>query len=221
MCRCPNPSRLLPVLIFLLLVGCSSTKITASWVDPNLNRSQVRSILVLGVSEEEIFRRSFEDTMVSRLRLRGLQAAPGYSSFSGNELPERQDLEKLISSQKADSVLVSRLVGVHQETVVSPGYTTSFGPPYPAPYWGSRHYPHGYPYGGWYDYYAGSYETIHYPPQVTQYQVYTIETTLYLVASDQPVWSARAELLQKDDMNRVLVEFVDRLVKNMVDQGVL
>jgi hypothetical protein len=219
--RYPVTTLLLPILFFVLLAGCAASKITASWVDPTFNRAQLHSILVLGVSQQDLFRRTFEDEMVSQLKRYGLNAVPSYRSISGEDLPEKQEMEQWVGSQKVDGVLVSRLVGTHQETVVSPGYTTSFGSPPPGPYWGGRHYPGGYPYGGWYDYYAGSYDIIHHPPQVTHYQIHTIETTLYLVASDQPVWSARSEISQQDDMNRVMEEFVAQLVKNMADKGVL
>jgi hypothetical protein len=209
------------IILVLLLAGCAASKITASWVDPSFNRSQLRSILVLGVSQQDLFRRTFEDEMVSQLKRYGLKAVPSYRSISGEDLPEKRQMEQWVGSQKVDGVLVSRLVGTHRETVVSPGYITSFGAPPPGPYWGGRHYPGGYPYGGWYDYYAGSYDIIHHPPQVTHYEIYTIETTLYLVASDQPVWSARSEIYPGDDLNRVMGKFVAQLVRNMVDKGVL
>lgn len=202
----------------LLLAGCSTSKITASWVDPTYNRSQLQSVLVLGVSDQEVFRRSFEDSMVSQFGRFGLKAVPSYRTISGRELPSKEDMEQWVSGQKVDGVVVSRLVGMHEEAVVSPGYTSSFGP---SPYWGRRYYPTVDPYHGWYNYYAGSYDIIHYPPQVTYYEIYTVETTLYLVASDQPVWSARSEISVTDDMNRVMEEFVAQLVKNMLDLGVL
>jgi hypothetical protein len=207
------------IVLLLLLAGCAASKITGSWVDPTFNRAQLHSILVLGVSEQELFRRTFEDEMVSQLKRYGLKAVPSYRSISGEELPEKQEMEQWVGSQKVDGVLVARLVGTHEETVVSPGYITSFGSP--GPYWGGRHYPGGYPYGGWYDYYSGGYDIIHQPPQVSHYRVYTIETTLYLVASDQPVWSARSEIYPGDDLNRVMGKFVAQLVKNMADKGVL
>lgn len=209
------------VLSILLLAGCSSSKITASWVDPTYSRSQLRSVLVLGVSDDEVFRRSFEDTMGRQLGQYGLTAVPSYRSISGRELPDKQDMEQWVSGQKVDAVLVSRLVGMHQEAIVSPGYTRSFGPPTVAPYWGRRYHPAVDPYHGWYSYYAGSYDIIHYPPQVTYYQIYTVETTMYLVSSDQPIWSARSELSPKDDLSRLMEDFVSQLVKNMVDLGVL
>jgi hypothetical protein len=219
--RYPVTARFLSMLLFVLLVGCAASKITASWVDPTFNRTQIHSVLVLGVSDQDVFRRSFEDKMVSQLKRYGLKATPSYRSVSGNTLLERQEMEQWVNTQKVEGVLVSRMVGTHQKTVVSPGYVTSFGPPPAGPFWGGGPFPHGHPHGGWYDHFAGSSHIIHHPPQVTHYQILTIETTLYLVASDQPVWSARSEISQKDDMNRVVDEFVAQLVKNMADNGVL
>jgi hypothetical protein len=217
----PGAALLLSALALMLLAGCASSKITASWVDPTFNRAQIRSVLVLWVSDQDVFRRSFEDMMVRQLTHYGLKAIPSYRSLSGNTLPERQEMEQWVSTLKVEGVLLSRLVGTHQETVVSPGYITSFGPPPAGPFWGGGHFPHGHPHHGWYDHFAGSSHIIHHPPQVTHYQIHTIETTLFLVASDQPVWSSISEISQKDDMNRVVDEFVARLVKNMADNGVI
>jgi hypothetical protein len=203
------------VIVILLLSGCSVSKITASWVDPAFQREQVRSILVLGASQDDLFRRSFEDEMVSQLRQYGMKAVPSYRAISREELPGKEEMEQWIGSQEVDGVLVSRLIETQEETYISPGYISSFGPA--GSYWGGRYYP----YGGWYDYSAGGYDTIYYPPQSTSYRVYIVETTLYLVASNQPAWSARSEISPEDDLNRAMAEFVAQLVVNMVDRGVL
>lgn len=207
-------------LALILLPACSSSKLTASWVDPEFKRAQVRSIMVLGVSGEDLLRRTFEDEMVAQLRQYGLKAVPSYRSISGKELPEKGEMEQWIGSQDVDGIMVSRLIGTRQETVVRPGYSTRFGG-YAGPYWGRGRHPWVDPYHGWYDYYSGSYDVIHYPPEVSHYQVYTIETTLYLVDSDQPVWSARAEISSEGDMNKAIEDLVTDLIDNMVDKGVI
>jgi hypothetical protein len=210
---------LLPLLI-LLLSSCVSSKLTASWVDPEFKRSQVQSILVLGVSGEDLLRRTFEDEMVAQLQQYGLKAAPSYRSLSGKDIPEKAEMEQWIGGQDVDGIIVSRLVGTRQETVVQPGYTTRLGG-YTGPYWGGGPHPWVDPYGGWYGYYSGSYDVLHYPPEVSYYEVYIIETTLYLVATDQPVWSARAEISSDKDANRAIEDLVTDLIDNMADKGVI
>lgn len=207
-------------LSLILLPACSSSKLTASWADPEYRRFQIRSVLVMGVSGEDLMRRTFEDEMVAQLRQYGLKAVPSYRIITGKELPQKSELEKRVGSQDVDGIMVSRLVGTHQETVVQPGYTTRFGG-YTGPYWGGGPHPWVDPYDGWYGYYSGSYDLIHYPPEVYHYQVYTIETTLYLVDSDKPVWSARAEISSRKDMNESIEELVTDLVDNMADKGVI
>jgi hypothetical protein len=201
----------------LLLPACSSSKLTASWVDPEFRRSEVQSIMVLGVAGEDLLRRTFEDEMVAQLRQYGLKAVPSYRSISSKEIPEKEDMEKWIGGQDVDGVMVSRLIGTRQETVVQPGYTTYPGG-YGGPYWGRSWDPWVDPYHGWYGYYAGAYDYLYYPPEVYQYEVYVIETTLYLVDSDQPVWSARAEISSRKDMNESIEELVSDLIDNMADK---
>jgi len=213
-----RPWLFLPFFLLLTLTGCSTSKLTGSWVDPTFQRSQLHSIVVMGVVGEDLLRRAFEDEMVDRLRQYGLKAVPSYRTIPGKELPEKEEMEKWIEGRDVDGIIVSRLVGTRQETVVQPGYSTRIGG-YPGPYWG-RH-PWADPYGGWYGYYSGGYDVLHYPPEISRYQVHIIETTLYLVTTDQPVWSARAEISSEKNMNEAIEELVTDLVDNMVDNGVI
>lgn len=212
--------RLILPLILLLSSCVSTSKLTASWIDPEFKRSQVRSILVLGVSGEDLLRRTFEDEMAAQLRQYGLTAIPSYRSIPGKEIPKQEEMEEWVGTRKVDGIIVSRLLETRQETVVQPGYTTRLGA-YSGPYWGRSRHPWVDPYHGWYGYYSGSYDVLHYPPEVSHYEVYIIETTLYLVATDQPVWSVRAEISVEKDMNRSIEDLVADLIDNMADEGVI
>lgn len=208
---------LLPLFMLLLTACASPSKLTASWVDPEFKRSQLQSVLVLGVSGEDLLRRKFEDEMVAQLRQYGIKASPSYRSISGKEIPGQAEMEEWIGNQDVDGIIVSRLVGTRQETVVYPGYTSRLGV-YGGPYWG---HPWVDPHHGWYRYYSGSYDIIHYPPEVSRYQVYIIETTLYLVDFDQPAWSARAEISSVKDMDKTLEDLITDLIDNMAEKGVI
>lgn len=211
----------LALLLFLCLLaaGCSRAQLTASWRDPGFDSGKLHSIVVLGVSKDAINRRTFEDEMTERLRQFGIDAEPGYRTVPGSALPEKEEVEEWIGQLQADGVLISRLVDSRTEKVVTPGRITyEETTPY---YWRRSYRSRIDPYRGWYPYYRRSYEIIHEPARVSEFRVYTVETTLYDLATDAPVWSARAELVPDGDLNRLIEEFVSLVIDDMIERNVL
>ena len=202
-----------------MLNGCAPADITASWKSPEYQRGEIRSVLVVGISKNETVRRTFEDAMTSRLEQYGIEAEPGYRTISADELADKKSMNKLVKSREAGGVLISRIVDTHTEEVVRPGRTTAY---HDWPYYWRRSYWSGIdPYRGWYPYYRSSYEIIHEPARVSRVKVVTIETTLYSVESDEPVWSVRAEMRSEGKLGSRIERFTDQLIDNMVDKGVI
>ncbi|MDH3280842.1 MAG: hypothetical protein OEQ18_06910, partial [Gammaproteobacteria bacterium] len=52
----------LSIAALLVLASCTATRTTAQWRDQNVDRRYAR-ILVIGVSEQVVLRRSFEDKL--------------------------------------------------------------------------------------------------------------------------------------------------------------
>ncbi len=199
----------------LLLTGCSTSTIIGSWADPGLIKESTKHILVIGISDSELVKRSFEDTMVVRLKEKGVQATPGYRIVTHGEKIERDVVMQFMQTNSIDSVMVTKLIDKRTETVVTPSQTSVRTGDY-------NSYRAGGSYNRWYPNYSASYDVTTTPSRVQSYDVLTIESTLYAVESEQekPIWSAQAETAPGGDINSELSELTDKFVKEMSSGGV-
>jgi hypothetical protein len=156
------------VVATALVAGCASTTLRDSWADASYTRGPFKKWLVVGVGGESTAKRTFEDIMVAKLRARGVEALPGYDYLPPGRANESQ-LDGGVARSGADALMLVHLKRVQTRTEVT--QTMVPGPAYP-----------GF---GWYGVYGGWYAV----PQVTQYDIATVETTVYEVYGKKLVWS--------------------------------
>ena len=200
----------------LLLIGCSTSTIIGSWSDPGLTKGSVQHVLVIGVAKDDMVKRTYEDTMVIRLKEKGILATPAYPLMKQGEKLERDVIEAYIQSNNIDSVMVTQMIDKRTETVVTPAQTS-------VRTGGYNSYRGGYGgYGGYYPNYAASYNVTQTPATIQNYDVLTIEVTLYKVNNEQeqPVWSAQAETAPGGNINSDLSELADKFIKDLSSKGV-
>jgi hypothetical protein len=152
----------------LLVAGCASTTLRDSWADASYARGPFKKWLVVGVGAQSTAQRTFEDIMVAKLRARGVDALPGYDYLPPGRANESQ-LDGAVARSGADALMLVHLKRVQTRTEVT--QTMVPGAAYP-----------GF---GWYGVYGGWYAV----PQVTQYDIATVETTVYEVFGKKLVWS--------------------------------
>ncbi len=203
----------------LLLTGCSTSQIVGSWSEPGLAAGGFQNVLVIGVANDDMVKRIYEDTMVARLKQKGIQASPSYRIVKRGEKVERDVIINHLKRNNMDGVMVTKLIGKRTETVVTPAQTTVRTGGHRGDYYGGRR-------GGydrWYPHYAASYDVAHTPSTVQSYEVLTIESTLYKIQGDQeqPTWSAQSETAPSGNINSDVSELVDKLFEDMADQGIL
>ena len=189
--------------IFLLaavaFAGCAGpTKILQQWEDPAYAGGPMKRVFVIGVTREGTVRRVFEDAFCTQLRARAVECVQSYTLVPEDGLAPRDRYEKAVREARADSVFIGRVLRVEKRTEVVPTGPVMFGGAYG--YYGSA-------WGGpLYMGYAA-------PPAVFQYDEAFVESRLFSVTSDQPVWTAQSEIFapsnpQKDseDFARTMIE---------------
>lgn len=203
----------LPALMLsLLLSACSSTSLTGSWVDPEA-RTPVTSVLVIGLGKTEVHRRIFEDSFRDAMGRYGVRAITSYRFLPQTEKMTREQIEAAAANSGAKAILIARTVAKRTEQVVTPART------YVRPT--TPYYPHSYYRRGWYDYYSRSYEIYHEPARVSEFQVVTVESTLYDAQSDKLLWSAESETIVDQRTERLIRDFVDVVTKDLHEKGLL
>ena len=144
------------VFIAVLVVSCSTVKVTDGWKDARIENVKAGKVLVVFKSKDNIARQRFEKDMSNEVEKRGegFVAVPSYIDFPNADPDEKytpEDVQKLRDDLKASNIniaIVTTIKSVRESTVTSvtedPGYYGPYGA-----------------YGG-YGYYSGRYRTGYY-----------------------------------------------------------
>jgi len=199
------------ILGALLLGACAApTVLNTQWSNPQFaGKPPMRSILVMGITNDPNNRRNFEDQMVAQLATRGVKAVPSYRFAPESGAVEQVKLEQAVKQAGVAGVLLSRVVNVSQEVKVSPGMY--MGPPM------------GYGWGGFYGYYGGMWASSYYmPPTVFTEQHVAADTRLFEAKDFTLVWSAATTTTPSGGSVAALFEqFSKLIVDSMAKDGIV
>ncbi|GLS06253.1 hypothetical protein GCM10007860_34290 [Chitiniphilus shinanonensis] len=190
------------VLCLLLLSACATPSLTNAWKDPNFAGPPAKRVLVLGISNSDAHRRIFEDAFVQALREHGVDAVPAYPKLPERGEIARDRIQAAVAASGADAVLVTRPIKVEHQVDVSPA-------PSPMGWYGTGFY-------GWY----GAVWAAQ-PATVTQYDVLTLESTLWNLGSEHVTWSGTTKSIESDDIARFTARLAKVLIEQMRRDGVL
>ena len=179
---------------FLLLTGCQTTEVLNTWRADSRDE-KFSDVLVIAIFKEPAYRNIVEQRLVEVLQAQGVEAESA-SILYPREGPMDQDIiDGMVARSSADSVIIVRLVDTRKETVYTPGTTYIPGG------YGGR-YSMGY-----YGYYGGGYTVMSTPGYSTEYNIATVETTLFSTASNQRVWSTITETTETS-VNKAIDSYI-------------
>lgn len=199
------------ILGALLLGACAApTVLNTQWSNPQFaGKPPMRSILVMGITNDPNNRRNFEDQMVAQLAARGVSAVPSYRFAPEAGAVEQVKLEQVVKQSGVAGVLLTRVVNVSQEVKVNPGMY--MGPPL------------GYGYGGFYGYYGGMWASSYYmPPTVYTEQHVAADTRLFDSKDFTLVWSAATTTTPSGgSVASLFTQFSKLIVDSMAKDGIV
>lgn len=190
--------RVIVTMLALSAAGCASVSVGNQWKDPEWAGPPVGNIVVVGIARSDTTRRVFEDTFVSQLRTAGIKAEPSYTQIPPGEGASVK-LSDLVKASGADAVMVTRVQRVDRKVDVDPGYG-------------------GVARRGFYGWYGSAWVA---SPTVTQYDVVTLETSVWDPKNDKLVWSATTQRVASQDIPKVTTELASTLIPKMKSDGVL
>ena len=192
----------LMAIMLAWLGACATTQLKDSWKDPAFTGPPLKNLLVIGAFKGEVNRRVFEDAFVSALKAAGTGAEPSYQTLpEGGAIPNER-VQAAVRSTGADAVLVTRLLRVRRDVNVRPSYA-------------ARGF-YGAGFRGWY---GGAYAMA--PADVTVYDVLTIESTLWNMRTDKPIWSGTSEMTAPSNVAKASNELAAVLIAKMKADGVI
>ena len=197
----------LVVLTVLAGVACA-TKTTLSnvWRSDSHPSGTMQRVLVIGIAQEEAKRRSFEDGFAAALALQNVDAVASYELLPGSERLSRASIENAINGRGFQGVLVTRLLGVDEQTTYVPPST------YVRP---------GYYGRGMYGYYGSSWNVVHDPGYTLTETIVRLETHLYDARTADLVWAAHSDTFDPSSTEDIITSVTKKLARQLAEDGML
>ena len=190
------------LLVSALLAGCASTTLRNAWFDPGYTGGPFSKILVVGVGNNVADRRVFEDIFAQKLTATGAQGIPGWQFLPDDARRNDPGFNAGVAASGADGLLVVRILGVDTKTRVS-----TMMVPGPGMYVG--------PYGGWWG------APVIAVPDVSQYEIANVETTLFDVRTHRVVWAGTTETFNPSTVRQETPGFAALILGQLTARGLI
>jgi hypothetical protein len=189
-----------------VLAACgTTTKIPNAWRNPAHEGMPFQKIFVIGVGKNESNRRLFEDRFAEVLSGGGAVALTSYGSLPDSQRLSEAQVREAIEGGGYDGVIVSRLLGVEEETEYVPPRTYSV----------PRHY------GGYYHYYGTSWDVVHEPGYFKTHTTVRLETNLYDVGTGELVWSGQSETFDPSSLEDIIESATKAVAKRLSEESLI
>lgn len=197
-----------PASLFVLLItaalaaGCQTTAIRSAWFDTDFAGPAFRKVVVTGDFATTAENRLFEDTFAQKLRDAGVEAVAGHTVRLVDPGTTDASFVTGVAKTGAQGLLFVRLLGVDTRTQVS----TTMVPGGVA--WGRSGF--------------GGVRTTSVPvQQISQYELATVETKMFDVATRQVVWAATTSTVNPRSIERELPAFADIVIRELRARGII
>ena len=197
------------ILAGATLANGKSTKLVASWKNPQYSGPAFHRILVLGMSAKPGVRADFEDALSKLVAREGVEAIPGNTILLRPE-GTKLDLDYLktqVREFKIDAVIVSRLLKVDKTVTYIPGQ-----PYVPYPY-----------YGSFYGYYGAVYPVVYSPDYLREDTTVRVETNVYAVrgSDGELVWTGVSDTFNPSSADKVIDGICRLVMKELQKEAIL
>lgn len=193
----------------LLLSACQTTSIQSAWFDPSFTGGPMKKIDVVGIGTNLTDRRVFEDIFAQKLRDAGVDGVAGYTVIPDEARAAQQPFTDAVVRTGAQGLLVVRLLGVDTRTQVSTTMVST-GPMWGGPgMWG----------GGWG---GGPWGPSMVPvQQISQYDLATVEATLFEVKTGRAIWSATTQTINPNSVQQETPNFAALIISQLAGHGII
>lgn len=200
---------LLAVPVLLLLAGCTTSKVTTSWVsrDANLSKTHLSRILVMGLlsNKNRSSNVSMENHLVQELKNRGFNAVASTDTYGPRAFDKMSEEEALgqMAQKGIDGVITITMIDKAKKEQYVNNY---WGGPYS--WWGYYSYWHPFMWGSM--------------GYVRKYSSYTFETNLYdLKSAKQMIYSAHSETNDPSSAQSLGKDYAKSIVDDLMKKGLV
>ena len=211
--------------VFLLMAGCSATKLTSSWTMEEIEPKVYEQVGVVLMSPKDSNRALIEVAVAEQLRAKGIKGIATFDIFpfaakmdkvSDPDMTAEERSAKIkqrVVEEEIDGLIIIVIYDRKQEEryVQSNNY----------PMYGPAVYSPVYNYA-FYDYYSYAYNTVYYQPgYYTQSSSYFIESNFYDVETTKLIWSGHTKTKDPQNLDYEAGNFASIIVAEMLNKKVL
>jgi hypothetical protein len=198
----------LPIIItsifaILNILGCSSTKITSTWREPNkeVSLKKLNKVLVVALFKDETSRRKAEDQMVGYFYGKGVAS---YDYLDKNISAKNEEaIREKIKNDGFDGAVTMRLLDVDKEETYSRGNISR----YPAYY------------NNFSSYYFRNWGYYSNPGYYMTTKTYTVETNVFSIKEDKIIWTGITKTTDPSGVEKMTDEIGKAVFNEMVEEG--
>ena len=197
---------LLLMMSIALLTACASTQLVTEWHDKTYQGGKINKLLVIGVTKNELYRRSYEDGIVKQLQQAGVNAVASYTLMEDlAKYDEKEKLEQAVNKINADGIIVAKLIDVDKsERYIPPSYDVSPSVGY---------------YGGYYGSYRAAVGVSYQPGYVQKSTTIRIGSEVFSTQSGKLIWAAETESFNPSSYQKVIDELAVITQKGLKENG--
>jgi hypothetical protein len=193
----------------VLVAACSSstgatTTIPQYYRVPGHEGAIFKSLLVMGVGEDEDMRRLFESAFARALASDSTTAEASWERLPQSTLLTAQEIDTTIDAGGFDGVVVTRLVRVDDEREWVEGRTIRVQR--------ARLFE---------GYYQGSYKLVHEPGYYQGSKTYRLETNVYSVSDRVLVWSAESATVDPKSVEDGIDSMTQTVAVKLKEHGLI
>lgn len=188
-----------------LLSSCASTTMESVQRAPDFHITQIRKILIVGITQTPGVRELFEDEFVRQWKDRGVDAVASSTILPADVTLDKAGVEPVAKARGFDSVLVTRVLkrqAIKPQVAGAPGGSTIGTPEEDQS--NLTNYIHAVVASPEYGAESG-----------IVYQVAVLSTNIYNVATEQKVWSGTTQTLVTGDIPKLVRPFIKVILKNI------
>lgn len=188
------------LLVALALIACGSTVTQDTWKAENYFKKSTK-ILVIGIEKDEEIRRLFEDSMVSQLKKRNVEATASLDLLEPNTEITRETVKPVIEGKGYNSALITHLVAMDDVDRYVPTRRTTPDA--------------NYFYNNMYGYYSKASPVIHTQEVAVKEKIAVLETALFDIETEERVWKMTSQTFNPRRSKSTVNDIVYTIVTNM------
>ncbi|EDM45178.1 hypothetical protein SCB49_03619 [unidentified eubacterium SCB49] len=199
-------------LISLSFFGCTSTKLTQQYKNPETDNFLANKVLVVGITADKNLRRIYESDMVDYLEKNEVIAVKSIdffeTSFTDNDqsLKQLNEIENKLLEAGFDAILFTKITGKESKITLVEAYQnfSKNNQTFEDYYYRNQH--------------------VYRKEQQERYQVYTTETSLFCICPGKErelLWSGNIELVDANKIKSNINSYINVLFSTLKENNLL